>query len=251
MTHAGRAPSDRIEDADTTARALALLRSAVDADTNGYVHLQTAAYRTHHLLAREVLRATEPGDRVFECGVSSGYFASVLVAAGLQVDGHELDATAAARAREVCGQVFVGDLSTFDPDELDGTYRVLLFGDTLEHLPDPAAVLRRLGTRLDPGGVVILSIPNIANWAIRLSLLAGRFDYADRGIMDRTHLRFYTRRSLVGMVTEAGFRVERLMATVPVPFVRGPRLGRATHQVGNALPGLFGYGFILTARQVA
>ncbi len=157
--------------------------------------------------------------------MSSGYFASVLVRAGLRVDGHELDPAVAERARQVCENVYVGDLSTFDPDELDGTYEVLLFGDTLEHLPDPPAVLRRLRTRLSPGGALIISVPNVANWLVRLQLLVGRFNYTDRGIMDRTHLRFYTVRTVTEMLVDAGFRVESLVGSIPVPGVTDERLG--------------------------
>ena len=106
----------------------------------------------------------------------------------------------------MCEHVYVGDLNTFDVDQLPHDYEVLLFGDTLEHLPDPAAVLRRLRTRLAPGGHLVLSIPNVANWAMRLGLLAGHFDYTDRGILDRTHLRFYTRRTLIQMLARGRLR---------------------------------------------
>jgi 2-polyprenyl-3-methyl-5-hydroxy-6-metoxy-1,4-benzoquinol methylase len=234
----------------TTEQALALLRASADADDQGYVHLQTIPYRGHHLLAKAVLDVTEPGDRVFEGGVSSGYFASVLVRAGLHVDGHELDPTVAERARKICDRVYVGDLSAFDPGELEVTYDVLLFGDTLEHLPDPAAVLRRLRTKLDPGGALIVSVPNIANWLLRLSLLAGRFNYTDRGIMDRTHLRFYTVHTVAEMLGDAGFRVESLVGSIPVPGVTGERAGRITHRIGNLRPSLAAYGLIVTARPI-
>jgi 2-polyprenyl-3-methyl-5-hydroxy-6-metoxy-1,4-benzoquinol methylase len=229
-------------------KALRLLQESDGVDADGYVHLQTVPYRSHHLLASCVLDVTEPGDRVLECGVSSGYFASLLVRAGLRVDGHELDPEAGERARKVCERVYVGDLNTFDPVELDGSYDVLLFGDTLEHLPDPAAVLRRLRTHLDDSGALILSIPNVANWAIRLGLLAGRFDYTDRGIMDRTHLRFYTQRTLTLMLEDAGFRIERMIVTAPVPFVKSEKVGRLATRVANLRPTLFGHGFLVTAR---
>ena len=231
-------------------RSLALLQASADADAEGYVHLQTIPYRGHHLLAKAVLDVTGPGDRVFEGGVSSGYFASVLVRAGLRVDGHELDPEVADRARQVCETVYVGDLSTFDVEELEGPYDVLLFGDTLEHLPDPAAVLRRLRTKLRPGGALIISVPNIANWFVRISLLAGRFNYADRGIMDRTHLRFFTVRTVAEMLADAGFEVESLVGSIPVPGVTGERAGRITHQIGNLRPSLAAYGLIVTARAI-
>jgi 2-polyprenyl-3-methyl-5-hydroxy-6-metoxy-1,4-benzoquinol methylase len=227
--------------------ALATLQQVAADTEQGYVELQTIPYRAHHLLAEEVLSLTRPGDRVFEGGVSSGYFARVLTAAGRRVDGHELDPQVAAAARTVCDRVYVGDLQDFDVEEIEATYDVLLFGDTLEHLPDPAAVLRRLRTKLRPDGHLVVSVPNIANWSVRLQLLGGRFRYTDRGILDRTHLRFFTVKTLPEMLAAGGFRVERLIASVPVPGVRTERLGRLTHRVGNLRPGFFGYNLIAVA----
>ena len=69
----------------------------------------------------------------------------------------------------------------------------MVFGDVLEHLRDPLAVLMEFTESLKDDGVVIISLPNIANIYVRLNLLIGRFDYQDRGILDRTHIRFFTR----------------------------------------------------------
>jgi 2-polyprenyl-3-methyl-5-hydroxy-6-metoxy-1,4-benzoquinol methylase len=212
----------------------------------GYVQLRRQPYRGHQLLIDAVLRNTRPGDRVFEGGVSSGYVARELVEAGLVVDGAELDPVAAEQARQVCDTVVVGDLQHLDLSNLPH-YDVVLFGDTLEHLPDPGAVLARLRSRLKPGGVLVVSIPNVANWAIRLGLLAGRFRYTDRGILDRTHLRFYTRRTLIELLEAAGFRVVALEASVPLPGIRAAWLCRLAHRVGNWRPSLFAYTFIATA----
>lgn len=235
---------------DATGEALEVLRRVAATTEHGYVALQTIPYRAHHLLAAEALRVTGPGDRVFEGGVSSGYFARVLVEAGRTVDGHELDPAAAEEARTVCDTVHVGDLQALDVDALDGPYDLLLFGDTLEHLPDPPALLRRLHAQVRPGGHLVVSIPNIANWAIRLQLLFGRFRYTDRGILDRTHLRFYTVRTLPEMLAEAGFRCTRLQAAVPVPGVTTRGAARWTHRIGNLRPGLFGYNLVATCERV-
>ena len=228
--------------------ALDLLAANRTTDEHGYVQLQTIPYRGHHLLAQAVLDVSRPGDLVFEGGVSSGYFAAVLADAGLVVDGHELDPAAAEQARRVCRHVYVGDLDRFDVSQLTDDYRVLLFGDTLEHLPDPPAVLARLRTRLAPGGHLVLSIPNVANWAVRLGLLAGHFDYAERGILDRTHLRFYTRATLIEMLAEAGFEVTRLVGTVPVPGLTTEGAARLVHRAGNLRPSVFAFTFVVTAR---
>jgi SAM-dependent methyltransferase len=215
--------------------------------SHGYVTLQKAPYRGHQLLADAVLTNTKPGDLIFEGGVSSGYFAALLVQAGRRVHGAELDPLAAAEAESVCDRVFVGDLSDLDRSQL-GQYTAIVFGDTLEHLPDPPAVLRRLRPHLRDGGVLVVSIPNVANWAIRVGLLFGRFRYTERGILDRTHLRFYTRRTLIEMLDSAGFNVVALTASVPVPLVKSPGVLRLVHRIGNLRPSLFAYGFVVVAR---
>jgi len=237
------------DEAGSDELALELLREHSRPDPDGYVTLNPVPYRAHHLLLTEVLRLTSEGDEVFEGGVSSGYFAEAVAAAGRTVDGHELDPTAAAAARRVCRQVWEGDLQSFDPDAsgVPGGYSLLLFGDTLEHIADPVAVLDRLAGRLRPGGHLVISVPNVANWSVRLGLLLGRFDYTDRGILDRTHVRFYTRRTLVRMVRQAGFVVERVQAAVPVPGVTSRGLARLTHRLGNLLPGVFAYNFVVSA----
>lgn len=229
-------------------RACALLEGATHSDPDGYVHLQVTPYRSHHLLAAAVLGHSSSGAVVFEGGVSSGYFARVLTSAGLVVDGFELDETAAVRAREVCRHVWVGDLQEIDPTRLAGPYDVVLFGDTLEHISDPVSVLRRLRSAMHDDGVLIVSIPNFANWAVRLQILSGRFRYTDRGILDRTHLRFYTERSLRDMLRDAGFSVVDFRGSIPVPGVHGERLCRLAHRVGNTRRSLFAYGFVAVAK---
>lgn len=235
---------------DASARALELLdevASSARAAGHGYVELQTTPYRGHHLLATAVLERVGARAVVFEGGVSTGYFARVLVAAGCTVDGHELDPVAAASAREVCREVWVGDLQQLDVSTLRGPYDALVFGDTLEHLADPVPVLRALRDVLAPEGVLVVSIPNIANWSMRLLLLAGRFRYTDRGILDRTHLRFYTERSVRELLRDSGFEPVVVRGAIPVPFVRRPGLCRLLHRLGNLRRSVFAYTFVVTA----
>src|SRR5439155_11424262 len=106
------------------------------------------------------------------------------------------------------------------------------------------------------GGQVMISMPNVAHLWMRLSLLAGRFEYAERGILDRTHLRFYTRRTLMALVTGAGLRIARLTAT-PVPLYQmvptrwHGRALAAVHALSahtaRALPRLLAYQFLVGA----
>ena len=144
--------------------------------------------------------------RVLDIGCSTGYLAKVLKGRGCTVDGVEIDPAAAAKAEEHCERVVVGSL-----DELDlvaelgaGRYDVLVLGDVLEHLVDPGAVLRRVTPLLRPEGSVVISVPNITHGSVRLSLLEGRFEYTEVGLLDRTHVHFFTRASLQRLLRECG-----------------------------------------------
>jgi SAM-dependent methyltransferase len=103
--------------------------------------------------------------------------------------------------------VLVADLETADlVGEFGvGSFEVVVFGDVLEHLRDPLSVLRGARGLLRPGGYVVISTPNIAHGDVRLALLSGRFNYSKVGILDDTHLRFFTRDSLVSFLNDAGF----------------------------------------------
>ena len=115
--------------------------------------------------------------------------------------------------------MIVADLDQAAP-RLQGTFDAIVYGDVLEHLNDPLPILVGLNLALAVGGRVIVSVPNVAHLWVRLSLLLGRWDYADRGILDRTHLRFFTRRSFAAFLRDAGLSVEEMVATpVPLPLV--------------------------------
>ncbi|HEX8083919.1 MAG TPA: class I SAM-dependent methyltransferase [Solirubrobacteraceae bacterium] len=204
----------------------------------------------HHILAE-----VPAGARVLDLGCASGYLAAPLTARGCTVTGFERDPAAAELARAHCAEVIVGDVeSPEDRDALPGGFDVVVVGDVLEHLADPWSALRFVRGLLAPGGVVILSLPNVAAWPVRLGLLRGRFEYADLGILDRTHLRFFTRRTAHELARSAGFEVERErlahLERAPGPIRRA--LPRATNLVDRALvrlwPGLFAQQFVLRLR---
>lgn len=88
-------------------------------------------------------------------------------------------------------------------------FDIVLFGDVIEHTRDPLAIIREARALLSHGGAIIVSLPNIANLRIRLELLRGRFDYTESGILDKTHLRFFTIRSARQLMREAGYRITR------------------------------------------
>ena len=195
---------------------------------SGYVPLNERRHRAH----AKLLDAVGTGQRVLDVGCSSGYLARPLRDRGNTIVGLELDPAAAHEAEAFCERVLVGDVETMDLDLEPGSFDVVLGGDLVE---------------LRPGGRLILSTPNVANWAVRLSLLAGRWRYTDRGILDRSHTHLFTRTTLAETLEHAGYRVERIDFTVPLPgdsdLLDG--LGRA---VGRLRPSLFAYQFVAVAQ---
>jgi len=156
-----------------------------------------------HTLMVELVGGTK---RVLDVGCATGYLAEALVERGCIVSGLEHDEKAAEAARPHLERLVIGDLETMDLAEAFGDERfdVIVFGDVLEHLRDPLAVLRSAGRLLAERGSVVASIPNIAHGSVRLALLAGRFDYQELGLLDSTHVRFFTRSSIEALFREAG-----------------------------------------------
>jgi 2-polyprenyl-3-methyl-5-hydroxy-6-metoxy-1,4-benzoquinol methylase len=212
---------------------------------NGYVPLNERPQGGHARLLSLTL-AAGPRD-VLDVGCSSGYLAAPLAAAGARVVGIELDADAAECARAFCADVLVGDVESMELPLGPASFDAVVCGDLIEHLRDPRAALERLRPLLRPAGRLVVSTPNVANWAMRMSLLAGRWRYTDRGILDRTHTHLFTRKTLVETVEAAGFRVVGLDHTAPVPRIGTPAVERAAHAIARARPSLFAYQFVLAA----
>jgi SAM-dependent methyltransferase len=213
---------------------------------NGYVPLNERRHRAH----AKLLAAVGTGKRVLDVGCSSGYLARPLAERGNAIVGLELDSEAAREAEAYCERVLVGDVETMDLPLEQASFDVVLCGDVVEHLRNPAATLARLRPYLQSGGKLVLSTPNVANWAIRLSLLAGRWRYTDRGILDRSHTHLFTRATLEETLAEAGYELESIDFSVPVPG-DSDLLDGAARLVGRLRPSLFAYQFIAVGRPAA
>jgi O-antigen biosynthesis protein len=162
--------------------------------------------------------------QVIDFGCATGYFAQFLNQRECQVVGIELNPEAAKIAEQHCKQVIVADLDLVSiPEILPGQkFEVAVFGDVLEHLRDPWRVLKEVRQILQPEGYVVASIPNIAHGAVRLALLQGRFEYADVGLLDNTHLRFFTRKTVQELFEQTGYLVDVIDRTVVPPFSDSP-----------------------------
>lgn len=164
--------------------------------------IDPAATNSSHASA---LRFVGRDRRVLEVGCSTGFMTEHLVAAGNEVVGIEIDPEGAEQARRHADTVHVADLDLVRlTDLVDGPFDVVLFGDVLEHLRRPVEALTDARTLLADGGHVVVSIPNAAHADMRLMLLEGRWEYQDRGLLDRTHVHFFTREGLRASLAEAG-----------------------------------------------
>lgn len=182
-----------------------------------------AGYHGH---ARPEVAALVPGTsrHVVDVGCGGGALGAALKAArpGLEVRGVERHPAAAARARRVLDDVHEGDADGAFPP---GWPRpdCLIFADVLEHLVDPWATLRRARQLLAPGGTLVVSVPNVLHHSVASDLARGRFDYREAGVLDRTHLRFFTGATARELIEGAGFVVERMERVI-----EPPRRGRGT-----------------------
>jgi SAM-dependent methyltransferase len=206
---------------------------------------------SHRLILDEV----HGRGRVLDVGCATGYLAAPLSARGCSVVGVEPDAESARAAEAHCERVIVGSIeSADDRAEITGAFDYIVFGDVLEHLVDPWGTLTFARELLAPGGAVIASVPNVAAWPVRLRLLTGSFEYADFGLLDRTHLRFFTRAGAHALARGAGFTVERErfahLERPPGPIRRTlPFLtSLADRALARLLPGLFAQQFVLRLR---
>jgi len=155
--------------------------------------------------------------RVLEIGCGTGATGALALARGRagHYVGIELMERAAAQAREVLNDVRVGDVERMDFDWQPAEFDALILSEVLEHLVEPGQLLRRLARFVRPGGMVLASSPNIAHWRVLRELVKGRFDLADQGVFDRTHLRWFTPATFAAMFEIAGFRIEHLGPVTP------------------------------------
>ena len=221
-----------------------------------FLHYPTKQSRySSHYYALKMVGANQD---VLDIGCGEGFLAAELVKSGNRVTG--VDILPQASESSALESYYRADLE----EGLDGVveqlngkrFSCLLLLDVLEHLRYPERILAQCHNLLRPEGRIIVSVPNIANITICLMLLSGRFDYTERGILDKTHLRFFTRRTARAMLKEAGYRVAgEKMTVIPVELALGLStksivfkfLNRCLGLVTAVFRSLFGYQVMLVA----
>jgi trans-aconitate methyltransferase len=165
-------------------------------------------------------------ERVVEVGCSSGAMGAAFLSGHPDCEyiGIEVVPEYAERARERCSEVVIANIEQME----DRAFEILfptdcwIFGDVLEHLYDPWKTLKRLRASLSEDGCVVACIPNAQHWTVQGKLNIGEFRYEDAGLFDRTHIRWFTRKTIIDLFASSGYEIEEMGGRV---FDEGPSRG--------------------------
>ena len=210
-----------------------------------------------HFWAEGQFAQLGPETKVLDIGVGSGAMGKSLQDRGIkQIFGIEIDpqakAFAAPHYQEICDSITAYADQHFD---------LILMLDVLEHMTAPEEFLSQAVALLNPGGRVLISLPNIAHWSMRLSLLFGFFEYTNRGILDRTHFQFFNRRRVHKLIaaTKVLEIKEFAVSIEPAELVLPKSIGASNwfknlatwrSNIAQFLPGLLGYQHLISAVKV-
>ena len=194
---------------------------------------------------RMCLDLIDAGETVLDVGCATGYLSSKLKENGCKIIGLEIDPEMAEEARLYCDKVILGNAEVIELPYRE-YFDVILYADVLEHMRNPLEILIRFKSYLKKNGYIVVSIPNVAHWFVRLSLIFGKFNYSSRGcaILDSGHLRFFNLRTIREMLERAGFKIIHLDITVDLPGLSRFPFIRSTVKLWKKL---FAVQFIIKA----
>ncbi len=210
-------------------------------------------WSSHSVIAR-MLKGAPSESKILDVGTATGVMARTCSDTDLLFYGIEPNSNWAKLASPAYKEVWVGTVENAPEIFLQG-YDAIVLADILEHTSNPGQVLKKLISHQKAGARFYISVPNIANIWVRLNLLFGHFDYTDRGILDRTHLRFFTRKTIAHLVETSGLQIRSIHVTpIPLelisPFFVTP-IGKIIYKLFANLtflfPTLLGYQFIVEA----
>lgn len=210
---------------------------------------------SHRILIDLVSRYSDGAGTLLDLGAAGGELGHALRKKFRRTIGFEYDIDRLAELHERFDQAVIADLETVR--RLPANADVIVLADILEHLREPSALLSCVRQSLTPEGHLFVSVPNIANVTVRIGLLFGIFEYRERGILDSSHLRFYTMRAIKRDIERAGFRIVAIRgSSVPIRLIvpKAPefllRIGeRILTVVTRVWRGLFAYQIIIVARR--
>lgn len=211
-----------------------------------YTEFNHIPYESHMLMYDQI----HPGSSVLDVGCATGAVAERLKKIGCTVVGLELDPEAVKIAKKHCEKVYRVDLEKLNTLPFNKNFDYILFMDLIEHLRNPENIIRIVRKYLNRNGKIVFSIPNIAFIGVRKSLLFGNFDYQDTGLLDRTHVRLYTKKSAFELLYGCDLNVES--CTAISNFIRIPFFGKylnhipknIQHSITQRFDTLLGYQFL-------
>jgi 2-polyprenyl-3-methyl-5-hydroxy-6-metoxy-1,4-benzoquinol methylase len=207
-----------------------------------------------HWWALEQCENVGPSTRVLDIGAGSGAIGAELKKRGVtDLTAVEVDAA----ARQHIAPIYNRVEASFEPLR-GGKYELILLLDVLEHMAAPENFLKEVASVLAPRGKILISVPNIAHWSVRFPLLFGIFQYTDRGLLDRTHLQFFTAKRFRKCIEGAGLVMESESASIePAEFVLPKALwdnnlftalSKFRVSIAKTFPGLFAYQHLAAVR---
>ena len=211
---------------------------------------------SHRILMQLVRKHAPEGGTMLDLGAAGGELGDAVRDHFDRTIGFEYQIDCLGDLKERFDEVVICDLEKLK--RLPASADAVVCADVIEHLRDAQSLLRMIGASIDGNGLLFLSVPNIANITVRLGLLFGIFEYRDRGILDNTHLRFYTMRTIRRDLERAGFRIVAVRgSSVPIRLIVGRftpepilRLGEKILTIMTRLwKSLFAYQIILVARK--
>ncbi len=209
---------------------------------------------SHRILIDLIGRHAKRRGTLLDLGAAGGELGASLRDQFERTIGFEFNVDCVSTLTKCFDQAVIADLEKVKrlPTDID----VIVLADVLEHLRSPTSTLALVRESLAPDGRAFISVPNIANITVRLGLLFGIFEYRDRGILDSTHLRFYTKRTIRREIENAGFEILDMRgSSVPIRLIIGKYTPEPILRVGERLlslltrlwRGLFAYQIIIVA----
>ena len=199
---------------------------------------QNKDFSTHN----QLIRLVGTGKMVLDLGCNEGYL-GMKMGVGNIFYGIDVRTDLVEKAKKFYCDAIVMDLNSLSPLAWQVKFDVIIFADILEHLISPESALIFFSNYLASNGRVIISLPNIANWRIRWGLLTGSFDYTETGILDKTHLHFYTYKTAINLLTISGFHVEQVSFGASI-------VGFMINILPRFLSPILATGIIITAKKV-
>lgn len=160
----------------------------------------------------------KPGSKVLDIGCGRGALGEYLKKTiSATVCGLEITSENCNTAAKVLDRAVLGDIETMSLTDLGEGYDYIVFSDSLEHLLNPGPVLQKIGTLLNDDGSLLISMPNVRNFRVLVPLLfRDEWEYVEEGLLDKTHLRFFTFRSITRLLRDCGYEVEKYFYDLPL-----------------------------------